>query len=208
MFYIIVILAAIFTLPAKALDGARSPANVSPAIELNAFDGTPSPDRVPRLFRPAPLDLPPNLMSQAANPGGAAQAESLRGQVVGAWSLVSCTIRGFPWCVGPHDGIAILDASGHYAIVNTARGRPKFRDAASPRDAYSAEEYKAATMGLQAQFGTWSVDEAGKALMLHIDGALFPNVEGTDGRVTVSISGDEITLVNQFGTNVWRRIKR
>jgi hypothetical protein len=45
-------LAAIFSMPAKA------------------FDGTPSPDKVTaRLFRPAPLDLPPNLMSQA-NPGG------------------------------------------------------------------------------------------------------------------------------------------
>jgi hypothetical protein len=137
-----------------------------------------------------------------------AQAQSLRDQLVGAWSLVSCTIQGFPWCVSPHDGVAILDASGSYAIVNTARGRPKFRDAQSPRDSYPAEEYKAATMGLQAQYGTWSVDEAGKALILHVNGALFPNVEGTVGRQTVSISGDEMTLVGPFGSNVWRRIKR
>ena len=63
-------------------------------------------------------------------------------------------------------------------------------------------------MGLQAQFGTWSVDEADKTITLHIDGALFPNVEGTDGKQTVSVSGDEITLVSQFGSNVWRRIKK
>jgi hypothetical protein len=140
--------------------------------------------------------------------GVPAKAQSLRDQLVGAWSHVSCTLRGFPWCVSPHDGIAIFDASGSYAMVNTVRGRPKFRDAASARDAYSAEEYKAATMGLQAQYGTWSVDEAGKALILHVNGALFPNVEGTEGRQTVSISGDEITLVGPLGPNVWRRIRR
>jgi hypothetical protein len=69
-----------------------------------------------------------------------AKADGLKEQLVGAWSLVSCNIQAFPWCVGPHDGIAILDASGHYAIVNIALGRPKFRDAASRRDSYSAEE--------------------------------------------------------------------
>jgi Lipocalin-like domain len=138
-----------------------------------------------------------------------AKAQSLRDQLVGAWSHVSCDIKGFPWCVSPHDGIAILDASGHYAIINTVRGRPKFRDAQSSRDSYSAEEYKAATVGLQAQYGTWSVDEAGKALILHVNGALFPNVEGGEGRQTISVSGDEITLVNAFGgSNVWRRIKK
>jgi hypothetical protein len=137
-----------------------------------------------------------------------AKADGLREQLVGAWSLVSCNIQGFPWCAGPGDGIAIFDTSGRYAIVNTARGRPKFRDAASRRDSYSAEEYKAATMGLQAQYGTWSVDEADKALILHIDGALFPNVEGANQKQTLSISGDEITLVAPFGRNVWRRISK
>jgi hypothetical protein len=137
-----------------------------------------------------------------------ASAQSLKEQVVGAWSHVSCTIKGFPWCSGPHDGIAIMDASGHYTIMATTRGRPKFRDAASSRADYSAEEYKAATMGLLAQFGTWSVDEAGKAIILHINGALFPNIEGNDNRLTVSFSGDEMTVVGPFGTDVWRRISK
>jgi Lipocalin-like domain len=135
-----------------------------------------------------------------------ASAQSLRDQLVGAWSHVSCNVKEFPWCGSPHDGTAIFDASGRYTIVVTARSRPKFRDAQSPRDTYSAEEYKAATMGLAAQYGTWSVD--GKALILHIDGALFPNVEGVDQKQTISISGDEITLVAPFGRNVWRRVSK
>jgi hypothetical protein len=40
-----------------------------------------------------------------------------------------------------------------------------------------------------AQFGTWSVNEADKTLTTHIEGALFPNGEGTDARVSVGLTG-------------------
>jgi hypothetical protein len=63
-------------------------------------------------------------------------------------------------------------------------------------------------MGLQAQFGTWSVNEADKTITYHVDGALFPNIEGTNGKVTVSLSGDGMTLVGEFGSVVWRRIAK
>jgi hypothetical protein len=134
----------------------------------------------------------------------------LKEQLVGAWALVSCD--GFngvklSWCASPN-GIHILDASGHYATVNAARGRPKFTEPGRPRDAYSAEEYKAAAVGLQAQFGTWSVNEADKTITYHVDGALFPNVEGADGKATVSLAGDELKLVGGLGPSVWRRIKK
>ncbi len=135
---------------------------------------------------------------------------SLKDQLVGAWALVSCD--GFngvklSWCASPN-GIHILDASGRYATVVAERGRPKFTDAARPRFALSAEEYKATAMGLVAQFGTWSVNEADKTITYHVDGALFPNVEGTDGKATVSLSGDELKLVGGLGPSVWRRIKK
>jgi hypothetical protein len=170
--------------PANALDGTRSPANVAPAFGPDARGAA-------------------DLLAQA-NPGGA----TLKEQLVGTWAHVSCTIQTFPWCSNPNNGIHILHANGHYATVNALRGRPKFSEPARRRDAYSAEEYKAAAMGLQAQFGTWSVNEADKTITYHVDGALFPNVEGTDGKATVSISGDEMTLVSAFGTNVWRRITK
>jgi len=198
-----IIVAVGLTLPAFALDGTRSPNNVPPVVEpLGSIQLQRAAAEL--LKQAAQLRHDADKLLAQANPGGA----TLKEQLVGAWAHVSCTIQAFPWCLGPHDGIAILDASGHYAIVNTARGRPKFSEPARRRDAYSAEEYKAATMGLQAQFGTWSVNEADKTITLHIDGAIFPNVEGTDGKQTVSVSGDEVTLVSQFGSNVWRRIKK
>jgi hypothetical protein len=66
--------------PANAHDGTQTPPNVG-----QAFNGTPlPPDTVPT-FQPAPLDLPPLLLSQAANPGGTA------GQgvdpLIGTWKL-------------------------------------------------------------------------------------------------------------------------
>jgi hypothetical protein len=39
-----------------------------------------------------------------------AKADGLREQLLGAWAHVSCNVEAFPWCGGPHDGIAIFDA--------------------------------------------------------------------------------------------------
>lgn len=44
-----------------------------------------------------------------------------------------------------------------------------------------------------AHFGTYSVDAAGKALVLRIEGSTFPNWTGTEQRRTFALSGDELT---------------
>jgi Lipocalin-like domain len=188
-------LAAIFAMPANALDGTRTPAN-PPVIGI-----PPGNADFTRQLQCGAADL----LAQA-NPGGA----TLKEQLIGAWTLVSCDgVNGVEalWCAGSN-GIHTIDANGHYAMIITARGRPKFTEPAKPRNAYSAEEYKAATVGLLTQFGTWSVNEADKTITYHIDGALFPNVEGTNPKRTVSLSGDELKLVGGLDQTVWRRIKK
>jgi Lipocalin-like domain len=121
-----------------------------------------------------------------------AQQKSLREQLIGAWMLVSCDA---PYCVDAHpSGILIFDGSGRYAQVFASRGRPKFSNPGNRR-AVPAEEYKAAAMGLVANFGTWSVNEADKTLTSHVDGALSPNIEGSDGKDIVVLSGDELKLI-------------
>jgi hypothetical protein len=64
MFYIIVILAGIFAMPAKA------------------FDATPLPPNTVPTFKAAPLDLPPGLLSQAPNP-----AKADVDPFIGTWKL-------------------------------------------------------------------------------------------------------------------------
>jgi hypothetical protein len=56
-------------------------------------------------------------------------------------------------------------------------------------------------MGLVANFGTWSVNEADKTITYHHDGALFPNFEGVGVKETLSLSGDELKLVGRGRSN-------
>jgi hypothetical protein len=154
----------------------------------------------------------------ASLPGSAiAQQKSLKEQLVGTWMLASCNSTSAngakqPYCADPNpNGIFILDASGRYAQVIAARGRPKFTT--PNRSEAKAEEFKAAALGLVANFGTWSVNEADKTLAVHYEGALFPNIEGTDVKNTVSLSGDELKLLQPTpvlggrGESVYRRAK-
>lgn len=123
-----------------------------------------------------------------------AQQKSLREQLIGAWMPVSCDITSAsgakqPYCVSP-SGILIFDASGRYAQVFASRGRSKF--SSGNRLELPAEEYKAAAQGVVANFGTWSVNESDKTVTGHYEGALFPNVEGTDVKSTINLVGDEL----------------
>ena len=78
------------------------------------------------------------------------------------------------------NGILILDASGRYAVGIAAPSRPKF--STGNRLEARAEEYKAATIGFMATFGTWSLNEADKTLTFHHEGAVVPNFEGADSK--------------------------
>jgi hypothetical protein len=144
-----------------------------------------------------------------------AQQKSLKEQLVGAWTLVSCESTSAngakqPYCTNPN-GLLILDASGRYTQVIAARGRPKL--STGNRAEVPAEQFKAAAVGMVANFGTWSVSEAEKTMTSHYEGALFPNVEGADFKYTVSLTGDELKLAGQVPTlggkteAVWRRAK-
>jgi hypothetical protein len=132
-----------------------------------------------------------------------AKAQSLKDQLVGSWVLVSCDASNRPaptLCANPN-GIEIFDASGHYALIYAARGRPKA--SGRPLISSSAEEIKALVSGFAANFGTWSINEADKTITYHFDGAFFPNNEGVDFKSgTVSISEDELKI----GPDVFRRI--
>jgi Lipocalin-like domain len=140
-----------------------------------------------------------------------AQAQSLREQLIGAWAVVSCPndANAAIICGTNPNGISILDASGHYAGMTAARGRPKSSVSGANRDAVPADDYKAMARGVFANFGTWSVNEADKTITYHTDGALFPNAEGTDGTFNISITGDEFTTTGpRGGKTVFRRIKK
>src|SRR6202030_1359905 len=84
--------------------------------------------------------------------GVVAQQKSLKEQIQGPWSLASCnsaTAQGekSAYCANNPRGILILAGNGNYAFTSIAGGR---KDANAP--------------GANANFGTWSVNEADKTV--------------------------------------------
>jgi hypothetical protein len=83
-----------------------------------------------------------------------AQQKSLKEQLLGAWTLVSCdrtTADGAkqPYCVNSN-GNLIFDACGRYVHMIASRDRPKLTTV-NRLDA-PAEQYKAAVEGFLATF--------------------------------------------------------
>ena len=146
-----------------------------------------------------------------------AQQKSLKDQLAGIWTLVSNdnvapdgTKRQL-FGANPK-GILILEASGRYAQVQVRPDRPKFQ--ANNRLQGTPEEIKAAWEGTIAHFGTWSVNEADKTLILRLENSTYPNQDGAEQKRTItSLAGDELKYVNPTpaaggrAEAVWRRAK-
>jgi lipocalin-like protein len=65
--------------------------------------------------------------------------------------------------------------------------------------------------GTVAQFGTWSVDEASKTLIVRQEGSMFPNAIGTESKRSITLTGDQLTMINPApasggrSESVWKR---
>src|SRR5438093_2820811 len=146
-----------------------------------------------------------------------AQQKTLKEQLVGIWTVVSIentapngTKRQL-FSANPK-GQYIFDAGGRFSLMLVNPDIPKFK--ISNRLEGTPEENKAVVQGTVAYFGTWSVDEANKAIVLKMEGHLFPNArDATQKRTVQKISADEWQSFNAEsgagGTtvSVWKRMK-
>ena len=150
-------------------------------------------------------------------PGPAiSQQKTLNEQLVGTWKIVSVQNTRPDGSVvqlfgsNPR-GIAVFDAHGHTVIVLMRSDRPRF--AANNRDLGTPEENRATVQGTHAYFGTYSVNEADKTLIFHVEGNTFPNQEGMDTIRLISIQDDEFRWttpspsVGGRSEAVWERAK-
>jgi hypothetical protein len=139
-------------------------------------------------------------LSLSLLPGNAlAQQKTLKEQLVGTWTLVSYTSTatdGNKTAVfgAQPKGILMIDAGGHYAMVLTDPGRTKWKS--NLRTQLTTEEIGSAAKGLVAQYGGWSVDDASKVFTRKVEGALSPNLAGTEQKPTIALSGDELTVTD------------
>ena len=145
-----------------------------------------------------------------------AQEKSLKEQLTGTWTIVSNNnvapdgTKRQPFGANPK-GVLILGANGQYAAVTMRPDRPKFK--ANNRLEGTPAENQAVVQGTAASFGTWSVDEASKTLILHFVGNMFPNQDGTESKRAVTLAGDELKVSNPNpgsggkSENVYKRAK-
>lgn len=113
---------------------------------------------------------------------------------------------------GPNaKGALTLDANGRYVLVITSASLPKF--ASNNRSTGTAEEYKAIANGSIAHFGTYSINEADKAIVFRVESATFPNWNGGEQKRSFSLSGDELKYhvaaasAGGTATVTWKRAK-
>jgi hypothetical protein len=115
---------------------------------------------------------------------------------------------------GPNPrGQLTFDAEGRFSEILTRSDLPNF--ASKNRTAGTAEENKSIVQGSLAQFGTYSVSEADKIIIRHIESCTFPNWNGAERKSSFSISGDELTITGLSGTStgtetpqlIWKRAK-
>jgi hypothetical protein len=127
-----------------------------------------------------------------------AQQKSLKDQLIGTWTFVSSTGRladGSPtWGTRP-TGSLIFTENGRFSVQIMRSDRAKF--GSNNRMKGTPEEIKATVEGTISYFGTYIVDEAGKTVTYKIEGASFPNWNGTDQkRPIVSLTSDELKYSN------------
>lgn len=130
-----------------------------------------------------------------------AQQKPIREQLIGTWkfsSSIDVRKNGRKvnrWGANPN-GIFIFDASGHYAQMIMR----------SDTRAFGAKTV--------ASFGTYTVNEASKTIITHMEGSSIPSFIGSDEkRVILSLTADELKYHNPMtsaGTSVvavWKRAK-
>ena len=144
------------------------------------------------------------------------QGGSLAKQIQGSWTLVSSINEKDGKktdTFGPNPrGFMVFTPEGRFSMILMRASLPKF--ASNNRLTGTTEENQATVQGSHATFGTYKVtNEKENLVMLHVEGCTFPNWDGQDLPRVITISGDEMKMINPAaaigGKNylVWKRAK-
>jgi hypothetical protein len=152
-----------------------------------------------------------------------AQQKTLKEQLVGTWTLVSSDqirldgskLKQFG--ANPK-GINVFDANGRFFLM-IANFRFLMIASAENTEIVSydpskanSEEIDSLIVEPMAYYGTYTVNEAERFAILHLEASTFPNQVGTDQKRTItSLTGDELKYSNPAAMpgvqlhQVWRR---
>jgi hypothetical protein len=124
-----------------------------------------------------------------------AQQKSLKEQLVGTWTLVSSDqvrpdgsmVKQFG--ANPN-GINVFDTNGRFFLMIAGADNSKI--VSNDLSKTNSEEIGSLIVESIAYYGTYTVNEAEKVAILHIEASTFPNQVGTDQKQTIaSLTADD-----------------
>jgi hypothetical protein len=138
--------------------------------------------------------------------------------IVGAWKLISFEVRREDGDVirpfgEDAQGSAIFTESGRFSAQAMRPDRPRFVSGDQLKG--TADEIKANYEGFISYYGSYEFDAESGAIMLHVEGSLFPNWEGGVQERFFELTGNRLKLSTppiQWGGGeivavlVWERI--
>jgi len=128
--------------------------------------------------------------------GSLAQQKSLKEQLVGTWTLVSSDQvmpdgRKLKQFGSDPKGINVFDANGRFFLMVASADNSKI--ASRDPSQTNPEGVGGLLVESIAYYGTYTVNEAEKVAILHLDASTFPNQIGTDQkRSIISLTADEL----------------
>jgi Lipocalin-like domain len=144
-----------------------------------------------------------------------AQQKPLKEQLVGTWTLVSSDqvrsdgnkLKQFG--ANPK-GINVFDANGRFFLMVASADNSKI--ASNDSSETNSKKVDGLIVESIAYYGTYTVNEAEKVVILHLEASTFPNQVGTDQKRTItSLTADELKYSSSAATSgvevhqVWKR---
>lgn len=122
-------------------------------------------------------------------------------RIVGAWLLVSVTSemadgsKGEPFGPSP-TGIVVFTSDGHFSLFQSRSSLPRIE--ANDRAKATAEEAKSIVASSIAYYGTYTIDEAAKEMVLNLAASTYPNVASIPNqkRVVTLLTSEELKFDN------------
>jgi hypothetical protein len=145
-----------------------------------------------------------------------AQQKSAKEQIVGAWTLVAVTSemddgqKGEPFGASPK-GVIIFSNDGHFSLFQSGAEIPKI--AANDRAKATPEEARSIVASSIAYYGTYSIDESTKVMVVNLAASTYANVAAIPDqkRTITSLTADELKFDNPRTPNgmtlrtAWKR---
>jgi hypothetical protein len=136
------------------------------------------------------------MLTLLATVAAAPSASDLQNAIMGAHTLVSVTFvyedgsKSDPYGAGVKGEFVATKDRFSFQIMGE---RPKF--VANNRWSGTADENAADIRATESIFGTYSIDAANQAIVLHMERAIFPNWDGTDRAYTMVLHGNQIEMI-------------